>query len=148
VLESESLQLAIHESVQIISYDPGWPEKYELEKDRLLSLFPEAFLAIEHIGSTAVPQMAAKPIIDLLGGVRSIAEADLLLPALYENGYTTSVEFNASLGDRRWLMRHAGGHRTHHLHLVIHRDGHPRFVAAGALDEFPSPLSRSRRFLC
>jgi len=123
MLESESLQLAIHESVEILHYNRRWPEKYELEKKRLLSLFPEAFLAIEHVGSTAIPKMAAKPIIDLLGGVRSMVDAEVLMPVLCENGYTTSAEFNATLGDQRWLMRHAEGHRTHHLHLVIHGDG-------------------------
>jgi GrpB-like predicted nucleotidyltransferase (UPF0157 family) len=118
--EEESLQQAIREQVRIFSYDPKWPEKYEVERGRLVALFPEAFLAIEHVGSTAVPGMAAKPIVDMIGGVGSMEEADALLPALCQNGYSTSAEFNATLTDQRWLMRHANGHRTHHLHLIIH----------------------------
>lgn len=121
--EEESLQRAIREQVRIFSYDPKWPKKYEVEKGRLVALFPEAFLALEHVGSTAVPGMAAKPIVDIMGGVRSLKQADALLPALCQNGYSTSAEFNATLADQRWLMRHAGGHRTHHLHLVIHEAG-------------------------
>lgn len=118
--EDESLQQAIREQVRILPYDPQWTQRYEMERMRLLTLFPEAFLALEHVGSTAVPGMAAKPIVDMMGGVRSMKEADALLPALCQNCYSTSAEFNATLTDQRWLMRHASGHRTHHLHLVIH----------------------------
>ena len=46
--------------------------------------------------------------------------ADELLGLLCQAGYDTSKEFNATLKDRRWLMRHEGGKRTHHLHLVIY----------------------------
>jgi len=121
--EDESLQRAIHEEVRMVPYDPEWPGRYEDERNRLLALFPGAFAGIGHIGSTAVRGMAAKPIIDLIGGVRSMAEADALLPLLCRNGYTTSAEFNATLGGQRWLMRYAYGHRTHHLHLLIHGGG-------------------------
>lgn len=121
--EEESLQQAIWEEVRIFPYDPNWPEKYEVERARLIALFPDAFLSLEHVGSTAVPGLTAKPIIDMMGGVRSMQEADALLPLLCQNGYSTSAEFNATLVDQRWLMRHALGHRTHHLHLVIH-EGH------------------------
>lgn len=146
MLESESLQLAIHEPVKILPYDPTWPGKYELEKQRLLALCPEAFVAIEHIGSTATPGMDAKPVIDLMGGVRSMAEADVLLPLLCKNGYTTSEEFNATLADRRWLMRHAEGHRTHHLHLVIHgsHDWHARIGFRDMLRANPDIALRYR----
>jgi len=80
---------------------------------------PANNLQIEHVGSTAVPGLPAKPVVDLMATVDSMALADRLIPRLLENGYVTSAEFNATLGDRRWLMRHADGHRTHHLHLVL-----------------------------
>jgi len=60
----------------------------------------------------------AKPIIDILGGVASIAEADRLLGPLCAVGWDTSPEVNATLGDRRFLLRWPGGVRTHHLHLA------------------------------
>jgi GrpB-like predicted nucleotidyltransferase (UPF0157 family) len=63
--------------------------------------------------------LSAKPVIDLMAGVPSVARADAIMPILCANGYTTSAEFNATLADRRWLMRHSESHRTHHLHLVI-----------------------------
>lgn len=117
--ESESLQRAIHERIRLLPYDPSWARLFEEEQSRLHGLCPEAFLGIEHMGSTAVPTLSAKPTIDLMAGVLSLAQADAIMPVLCANAYTTSAEFNATLGDRRWLMRHADGHRTHHLHLVV-----------------------------
>ncbi|MFL1453389.1 GrpB family protein [Marinobacter sp. GN3S48] len=118
--EEESLNRAIQEPVTIFSYDENWPTIFEEERDRLLRLFPDYFLAIEHFGSTAVPGLSAKPIIDILAGVDSISRADELMEPLCHAKYTTSMEFNASLVGRRWLMRWAEGRRTHHLHLVVY----------------------------
>jgi GrpB-like predicted nucleotidyltransferase (UPF0157 family) len=117
--DAESLQAAIHEEVALRAYDPRWPGLFEAERERLLSLFPD-FIAIEHMGSTAVPGLAAKPVIDILAGMASMAAARALVAPLCAQGYTASAEFNATLVDRQWLMRWAGGHRTHHLHLVVH----------------------------
>jgi len=118
--DSESLQAAIHEDVALQAYDACWPGLFEAERARLQSLFPDDFIAVEHMGSTAVPGLAAKPVIDILAGVESMAAARALVAPLCANGYTTSAEFNAALADRQWLMRWANGHRTHHLHLVVH----------------------------
>lgn len=115
-----SLSSALNESVALLPYDPAWPGQFEAERTRLLDAFPGAFLAIEHFGSTAVPGLRAKPIIDILAGVESMARADALLDPLCECRYTTSEAFNAGLVGRRWLMRFSRGRRTHHLHLVVH----------------------------
>jgi len=118
--EEESLQAAINEPVVLQAYDAHWPGMFEAERERLLALFPHDFMAIEHIGSTAVPGLAAKPVIDILAGVASMEAARALVTPLCKQGYTTSAEFNATLADRQWLMRWADGRRTHHLHLVVH----------------------------
>lgn len=117
--EAGSLEQAIHEEVALHSYDPQWPAAFLAERERLMALFPAQLCDVQHIGSTALPGMPAKPIIDLLGGVASMAIADALVTPLLGAGYTTSAEFNATLSDRRWLMRWANGRRTHHLHLVV-----------------------------
>lgn len=117
--EAQSLQQAIGEPVHLAEYDPAWPACFEAERDRLLERFPAALIDVQHIGSTAIPRMPAKPIIDIMAGVASMAMADDLFDPLLGYGYVTSVEFNASLTDRRWFMRHANGQRTHHLHLVV-----------------------------
>ena len=110
---------AIREEVFLAPYDPSWPLLFSQERERFLSLFPH-LLAVEHIGSTAVPGLVAKPIIDIMAGVPSMAAADALFEPIMASGYTTSREFNALLTDRRWFMRSANGRRTHHLHVVVH----------------------------
>lgn len=117
---NDDIHRAIHEAVALSPYDASWPLTFRSEATRLAVITSE-LLAIEHIGSTAVPGMVAKPVIDLLAAVPSMTVADVLVDRLCAagGGYTTSAEFNASLGDRRWIMRHANGHRTHHLHLVL-----------------------------
>lgn len=117
--DDESLQRAIHEEVALHAYNPQWPALFAAERIRLLGLFPQ-IVAIKHIGSTAVEGLPAKPIIDLMAGVASMEAALLLAEPLCQSGYTTSPEFNASLTDRQWFMRWANGHRTHHLHVVVH----------------------------
>ena len=110
--EQESLRRAIYEKVDLREYDPRWPLMFEAERDRLFALFPNAFMELEHIGSTAVPGLSAKSIIDILAGVASISRADLLIDSLCRSKYTTSAEFNATLKNRRWLMRWANGRRV------------------------------------
>jgi GrpB-like predicted nucleotidyltransferase (UPF0157 family) len=119
MLEQDSLARAIIEEVRIVAHNPQWAAQFAAERNRLVELLPGRFTAIEHIGSTAIPHLAAKPIIDILAGVSTFPEADALLEPLCSHGYVTSAEFNATLPDRRWLMRHAFGRRTHHLHLVV-----------------------------
>lgn len=118
--EHESLIAAINEEVKLHEYDELWPSLYEAERQRLLLLLPGTFVDIQHIGSTSIPGMLAKPIIDILAGVDSMETARGLSAKLCSSGYTTSAEFNGSLRDRQWFMRWADGHRTHHLHVVVH----------------------------
>ncbi|MBC5765597.1 GrpB family protein [Ramlibacter albus] len=114
----DDLDRAIHEDIVLVPHRPEWAMAFEREKERLLGLYPREFVQIEHFGSTAVPGMPAKPIIDMLAGVAAMSSADALLESLLSNGYTTSREFNAMLHDRKWLMRARDGRRTHHLHIV------------------------------
>ena len=118
--EQESLLAAIHEEVRLHPYDPSWPFAFVAERERLLSVLPDIFIELQHIGSTAVPGLPAKPIIDILAGVDSMEVAESVAEPLCVSGYTTSVEFNKTLSDRKWFMRWANGHRTHHLHVVVH----------------------------
>ena len=117
--EALLLDRAIREEVALVPYDEQWPALFATEQERLLRLFPRQLLQVEHFGSTAVPGIPAKPIIDILAGVPSMGVAESLVQPLLGSGYITSPEFNATLKDRRWFMRAAEGRRTHHLHLVV-----------------------------
>ncbi|WP_447528058.1 GrpB family protein [Vreelandella sp. TE19] len=143
--DAESLNRAIHEPITLCAYKASWPSMFEEERSRLFRVFPDDFLAIEHIGSTAVPGLSAKPVIDILAGVDSMACADILMEPLCHAGYATSMAYNASLSDRRWLMRYKQGHRTHHLHLMIHEGGawHQRLAFR---DRLRSSAELTRRY--
>jgi GrpB-like predicted nucleotidyltransferase (UPF0157 family) len=67
----------VDENITIVDYDCGWPQLFDLERRRLLGALGDAVTAVEHFGSTAVPGMAAKPIVDLLVGVREFASVEL-----------------------------------------------------------------------
>lgn len=142
--DERSLAAAINEEVALSAHDPAWAQAFELERTRLHALLPGVFLAIEHIGSTAVPGLVAKPVIDLLAAVESLDDVDVLIDRLCENGYATSREFNATLADRKWLMRWRDGRRTHHLHIVV-RGGapwHDRLAFRDALRRDPALAER------
>ncbi len=121
--EGESLRRAIDQSVDLVDHDPRWAELFAAERDRLMAVFPGTFVEIAHIGSTPIADLRAKPIIDLLAGVRSMDVAYALNEPLCRNGYATSLEFNGTLTDRQFFMRHANGRRTHHLHVTVHDSG-------------------------
>ena len=142
--EQQSLAAAIHEAVTLRPYDASWPAAYAAERERLLRALPGVFLGLEHIGSTAVPGLMAKPIVDLMAGVASMAVAESVAAALCACGYTTSAEFNATLSDRKWFMRWADGHRTHHLHVVVHEGQawHERLRFRDALRADPALAAR------
>jgi len=73
----------------VVPYDPEWPARFEQERARLeTALAPWLDGGIHHIGSTAVPGLAAKPIIDMLAGVRDLEEAVAAFPPLEALGYT------------------------------------------------------------
>lgn len=73
---------------------------------------------IEHIGSTAVPGLAAKPVIDILIGVHYLTDAPAFLPLLTPLGYTYVPQHEATFPERRYLHRIVNGRHTHHLHIV------------------------------
>ena len=115
----EGLAEAIVESVILEPSDSAWPRQFASERKRLLVALPGRFVAIEHFGSTAVPRLLAKPVIDILAGLPALDDAESLIDRLSVLGYHYPVEFNSTLSDRRWLMRQHRGRRTHHLHLVV-----------------------------
>lgn len=102
----------------VVPYDAAWPERFTSERDRLLALFDAATTRIEHVGSTAVPGLAAKPIIDMLLGVEQIAELEMHIPALESLGWEYLPEHETTFPERRFLARPKPRPRSHHLHAV------------------------------
>jgi GrpB-like predicted nucleotidyltransferase (UPF0157 family) len=100
--------------IEVVEYDASWPARFRAEAARLADIVPS--LELHHIGSTAVPGLAAKPIVDMMAFVDDL---DAPLPALVNQArYEYPGAYNATLSGRRWLCRPSASHRTHHLHLV------------------------------
>lgn len=71
--------------VRIVAYDPRWPQLYEEERDLVVDRVGPLVVALEHIGSSAVPGLGGKPIIDLMAGVRRPSDADECLTRLHDD---------------------------------------------------------------
>lgn len=100
--------------VQVVPYDPSWPSRYRREAALLREALGDCLVEIHHIGSTSVPGLWAKPIIDILPVVTAVEEADRRRAALEALGYEYLGEFG--IPGRRYL-RKGGEHRTHQVHL-------------------------------
>lgn len=104
--------------IEVVPYDPGWPPAFEEAAAKLSSALQPWIVEIEHIGSTAVPGLAAKPVIDILVGVRSLDQSAEIVAAAEGLGYEYVPEFEVELPFRRYFRRWAAGRRTHQVHLV------------------------------
>jgi len=81
----------INSSIQIVEYDPVWPALFDKEATRIWSALRERALSIEHVGSTSVPGLAAKPKIDILLVVADSADEGAYVPALEAAGYVLRI---------------------------------------------------------
>ncbi|MHB8246795.1 MAG: GrpB family protein [Acidimicrobiales bacterium] len=111
-----------HEPVEIVEYDPSWPSMFADEAARIAGALGDQLLGIEHIGSTAVEGLAAKPVIDIQVGVRSLGATPRLVEAMGRLGYAYVPELEAEMPNRRYFRKTAGGIRTHQVHLVERAD--------------------------
>lgn len=103
--------------VRIVDYDPQWPQRFAAERDRLASVLgPVLAGEVEHVGSTAVPGLRAKPVIDMLAPVRSLDDARDVLPDLAAAGWWHWSE-DPEGEERLWLLRPSPEERTHHLQV-------------------------------
>jgi GrpB-like predicted nucleotidyltransferase (UPF0157 family) len=104
--------------VIMAEYDPRWPALYDAERDRILAVTGNSVLRIEHIGSTAVPGLGSKPIIDIMAAVRRLQDAEGCIPPLQGIGYEYVPEYNELIPERRYFHKGPPEARTFHLHMV------------------------------
>lgn len=117
----ERIQKAVREKVNIVSYDPIWLKLYKEEEKFLKANFPEIIRRIEHFGSTAIPGISAKPIVDMLIEVTSLKETKkFIVPVLKSLGYDYfwRPEIDKPPMYAWFIKRNSAGKRTHHLHMV------------------------------
>ena len=97
-------------------YDPTWPARFEQERAALEDAIGEWIVGgIHHVGSTAVPGLDAKPIIDILAGVRDLEESRACFEPLAQLGYMYAPYLPDEM---HWFCKPHPSRRTHHLHLV------------------------------
>jgi GrpB-like predicted nucleotidyltransferase (UPF0157 family) len=102
--------------VRIVGHKSQWKELYLSEAEEIHKALHGMDLQIEHVGSTSIPGLAAKPIIDIMVGVKTMQEADRCIPLLEQMGYTFKGEFG--IPNRYFFIKEKTNQRTHHLHLV------------------------------
>jgi GrpB-like predicted nucleotidyltransferase (UPF0157 family) len=104
------------EPVRIAPYDPAWTARFEAERAALTHAIGDwAVGGIHHVGSTAVPGLEAKPVIDILVGVRSLESARACFAPLEALGYLYAPYRD---WEQHWFCKPHPSRRTHHLHLV------------------------------
>lgn len=107
--------------IEVVSYNPQWPAMFAQEAAILQSALGDVAQHIHHIGSTAVPGLVAKPIIDILLEVTSVEALDALNSKMRSLGYEPRGEFGIS---RRRYFPKGGADRTHQIHAFATGDEH------------------------
>ena len=104
--------------ITVVDYDPRWPRMYEEDRSAIVQALGPLVRGIEHVGSTAVPGLAAKPIIDIMLGVAA-GDLDTIIEPLAAIGYEYSPDWEISMPLRRYFRRiTADNAHSHHLHAV------------------------------
>ncbi|HEY2507620.1 MAG TPA: GrpB family protein [Streptosporangiaceae bacterium] len=114
------------QQITVHAYDATWPDRFA-DQQAIVTPLLEPWLAgpIEHIGSTSVPGLRAKPVIDMLAPVRSLAAAQAVIPVLRRAGWWDWPD-DPNSSYRLWFLRPSPQARTHHLHMIERDDVHAR----------------------
>jgi GrpB-like predicted nucleotidyltransferase (UPF0157 family) len=97
--------------VAVVDYDPGWPERFDAIRGLLVETLGDAIVAIEHVGSTSVPGMAARPIVDVDVALADYSSGHELRPALEAAGFRRTL--TGDFADRQFYIRDESGRRSH-----------------------------------
>jgi GrpB-like predicted nucleotidyltransferase (UPF0157 family) len=114
---AEDIWRRANEQVKLATNDPYWAAVYEAERADIAAALGELAVDIQHIGSTSVPDLVAKPVIDILVAVNKLDDAIDCIPPLQVLGYTF-IDHPENT-DRRFFSK--GHPRTHHLHIVEYK---------------------------
>ena len=103
--------------IELLPFTPKWIESFKQEKRVLQALIGKE-VAIEHIGSTAVPDLMAKPTIDILIGVNEFNDRSFFISEITSLGYHYIPEYEIHLPERKYLEKVQDGRHIAHIHLV------------------------------
>lgn len=108
----------MHRPIVIVPYQPEWPTQADQERAHIQEAIGQHLVRLEHIGSTSVPSLAAKPIIDLMAGIDSLSNDSPCIEALTALGYEYVPAYEDVMPYRRFFRKNRGEIRTHNLHMV------------------------------
>jgi len=100
--------------VEVVSYNSNWKKMYKEESEKIKNTLNDIIIDIHHIGSTAIPGIKAKPVIDILAEVKDIEAVDQYNHEMEELGYEVMGEYGIP---KRRFFRKGGNKRTHHIHI-------------------------------
>ncbi|ELQ6263115.1 GrpB family protein [Cronobacter malonaticus] len=107
--------------IMLEPYNPAWTAQFAEEEKRVREALGDVALAVHHIGSTSVPGLAAKPVIDMLVEVLSLDALDACNAAMQALGYTPRGEYG--IPGRRYFIK-GEAVRTHHIHAFVAASDH------------------------
>lgn len=100
--------------VEVVSYNPNWKKMYKEESEKIKNILNDIIIDIHHIGSTSIPGIKAKPVIDILVEVKNIEVVDRYNNKMKELGYEAMGEHGIP---KRRFFRKRENKRTHHIHI-------------------------------
>jgi GrpB-like predicted nucleotidyltransferase (UPF0157 family) len=115
---SHKIDLTNMPTVALTPYTPEWPTHFQAIREELLSVFAPMVITIEHIGSTSVPGLSAKPVIDVLLGAHSLADIESKIKPLSEIGYSYVPKYECEIPMRRYFVKSSTTSLRVHLHAV------------------------------
>jgi GrpB-like predicted nucleotidyltransferase (UPF0157 family) len=104
--------------IVLAEYNSDWPVRFERECDVLRKIIGKDNCSIEHIGSTSVPGLLSKPIIDIMVGLKDFRFADGLAEQFVERGYEYYRQYEDTMPYRRFFKKIDKETVTHHIHMV------------------------------
>ena len=122
-----------HSRIDVVSYDPRWPDEFERAAEEVRAALGQLLFGIHHIGSTSIPGIHAKPVIDILAVVIDVGAVDVRATHMRALGYQVMGEFG--IEGRRYFRRDDWvGKRTHQIHAFA--EGSPHVTRHLAFRDF------------
>ena len=106
--------------IELHPYDPHWPDHYQHEANQIAKIFSDQLVSIHHIGSTSIPGIKAKPVIDIMVVVREIEQVQQFYQAMIDLGYIPRGEHG--IPGRRYFRKGSDEVHSHHVH--VYGQGH------------------------
>ena len=105
--------------IRLEEHNQEWQINFQKEKQRLVKALVDVAMEVEHIGSTSIAGLAAKPIIDILIGLHDFSIADAHIPSIEKLDYRYMKQYEEVMPFRRFFIQEQHGIRTHHIHMVL-----------------------------